>query len=175
MQDEITYVGAHAPPIDSHHVWAANPISLPHIRAQTRRWLAPLALDQDTEQDLVLAVNEAASNAIEHAYTAPGPADLVTVNCWTEPHHLCLEVTDHGRWRLPDATPGHRGHGILIMSRPSGRCSSTRTRAVPGYYCGTPPPHDHTTPAPAVPSSPPTGPSYRPVSALWVPRTRHDL
>ena len=117
MQDEIAYVGAHAPPIDAHHVWAANPISLPHIRAQTRHWLAPLALDQNIEQDLVLAVNEAASNAIEHAYTAPGPADLVTVNCWTEPHRLCLEVTDHGQWRLPDATPGHRGHGILIMQQ----------------------------------------------------------
>jgi CRP-like cAMP-binding protein len=44
-------------------------VHLSHIRTQTRRWLAPLALDQDTVQDLVLAVNEAAGNAIEHAYT----------------------------------------------------------------------------------------------------------
>ena len=40
MRDEIAYVGAQAPPIDARHVWAANPMSLPHIRAQTRRWLA---------------------------------------------------------------------------------------------------------------------------------------
>ena len=122
MEHEFANVSARAP-VEAHSVWAADPVHLPHIRAQTRRWLAPLALDEDTEQDLVLAVNEAASNAIEHAYTAADPADLVTVSFWTELHHLYFEVADHGRWRQPDAEPGHRGRGILIMQQVVGSVS----------------------------------------------------
>jgi serine/threonine-protein kinase RsbW len=76
-----------------------------------------LGLDQDTEQDLVLAVNEAACNAIEHAYPSPGPGDQITVSFWTEPRHLNVEVADRGRWRQPDADCGHRGRGILIMGQ----------------------------------------------------------
>jgi serine/threonine-protein kinase RsbW len=67
--------------------------------------------------DLVLAVNEAASNAIEHAYPNPDPGDQITVSFWTEPRHLNVEVADHGRWRQPDADCGHRGRGILIMQQ----------------------------------------------------------
>jgi serine/threonine-protein kinase RsbW len=117
MPHELAYVGAHAAPVEARCSWVADPVHLPHIRAQTRRWLAPLALDQDTEQDLVLAVNEAAGNAIEHAYAAPGPGDLVTVSFGTDPHHLYLEVADHGQWRRPNADPGHRGRGTLIMQQ----------------------------------------------------------
>ena len=97
-------------------------------------WLAPLALDEDTEQDLVLAVNEAASNAIEHAYVAPGPGDLVTVSLWTEPRHLYVEVADHCRWQRPDRDPGHRGRGILILQQVVGSAS---IRQGPGRHPGT--------------------------------------
>jgi anti-sigma regulatory factor (Ser/Thr protein kinase) len=113
--DEVANAGTHAASVDARNTWAANPIHLQHIRAQTRRWLAPLELDQDTEQDLILAVNEAVSNAIDHAYTAPKPTDLVQVSFWTRPHHLYLEIADHGRWRQPDTDPAHRGRGILLM------------------------------------------------------------
>lgn len=116
MQHKMANVGAHAPPVEAHS-WVAHPLSLPQIRSHTRCWLASVAVDLDTEQDLVLAVNEAASNAVEHAYTTPGPTDLVTVSFWTQPRHLCIQVADQGRWREPDADPGHRGRGILIMQQ----------------------------------------------------------
>jgi len=117
MPHESGRGGAHAGSGEAHSIWAADPVHLPHIRSHTRRWLAPLALNDDTEQDLVLAVNEAASNAIEHAYLAPGPADRLTVSFWTGPHQLYVEVADHGRWRRPNADPGHRGRGILLMQQ----------------------------------------------------------
>ena len=123
MVHEIANVAAQAAFVEAHSSWAADPVHLPHIRSQTRNWLAPLALDQDSERDLVLAVNEAVSNAIEHAYVAPGPGDLVTVSLWTGPRHLYVEVADHGRWRWPDADPGHRGRGILIMQQVVGSVS----------------------------------------------------
>ena len=117
MQYEVANVGTQAAFAEARSTWAADPVQLPHIRAHTRRWLAVLGLDKDTEQDLVLAVNEAASNAIEHAYPSPGPGDQVTVSFWTEPRHLNVEVADRGRWRQPDADCGHRGRGILIMKK----------------------------------------------------------
>ncbi len=126
MQQNAARTDEHVASAEAHGMWAADPIHLPHIRALIRSWLVPLALDGDTQQDLVLAVNEAASNAIEHAYVAPGPDDLVKVSFWTEPHHLNFEVADHGRWRVADAHPGHRGRGILIMRKMVGSVSFHR-------------------------------------------------
>jgi len=45
-----------------HRTWPAHPRHLTTLRAEVHRWLAPLALLGDAENDLVLAVNEAASN-----------------------------------------------------------------------------------------------------------------
>ena len=116
MQDEATETGSFTSSAELHTVWTADPIHLPHIRALTRSWLTPLELDTDTASDIVLAVNEAASNAIEHAYVLPGPTDLVVVRLWTEPHHLHCEVADRGRWKATDAAPGYRGRGIPLMT-----------------------------------------------------------
>ena len=45
------------------------------IRREVRRWLDPLAVVPEAEADLVLAVNEAASNVVDHAYrSSAGPA-----------------------------------------------------------------------------------------------------
>jgi serine/threonine-protein kinase RsbW len=123
MQHEAADIDAHAATVEAHGVWTADPSHLPHIRALIRSWLAPLALDADTGDDLVLAVNEAASNAIEHAYDAAGPSDLVKVSFWTDPHHLYFEVVDHGRWKEAVTNGGHRGRGIMIMQQMAGAVS----------------------------------------------------
>ena len=57
----------------AHRIWPAHPRHLARIRSEVRRWLGPLALAGDNEDDLVLAVSEAVSNSVEHAY---GPATL---------------------------------------------------------------------------------------------------
>ena len=87
MQYELVNVGTQTAFVEARSTWAADLVHLPHIRALTRQWLGALRFDQDTEQDLVFAVNEAACNAIEHAYPNPrAPAkwlrDLVSVE-WT--------------------------------------------------------------------------------------------
>jgi anti-sigma regulatory factor (Ser/Thr protein kinase) len=65
MQHNAADTDAQTVIAEAHGLWAADPVHLPHIRALIRSWLAPLGVDSDTEQDLVLAVNEAVSNAIE--------------------------------------------------------------------------------------------------------------
>jgi len=101
----------------AHRIWPADSRSLPAIRAELHGWLAALSLDEDDEDDLVLAVNEAASNSIEHAYTPPTADDTVELTFWTEPHAICVDIVDHGQWRTPSDQPTGRGRGIEIMQR----------------------------------------------------------
>jgi serine/threonine-protein kinase RsbW len=100
-----------------HLSWPADPRQLAPLRAEVRRWLAPLTLTDDAEDDLVLAVSEAASNSVEHAYTPPAADDTVELTFWTEPGAICVEIVDHGRWRTPAGQPTGRGRGIEIMQR----------------------------------------------------------
>ena len=101
----------------ARRTWPARAGQLAPIRAQVRRWLAPLGLTGDAEDDMVLAVNEAASNSVEHAYLPATADDTVELTFWTEPHAVCIEITDRGRWLVPSGRPSARGRGIPIMQR----------------------------------------------------------
>ena len=101
----------------AHRIWPADSRSLPAIRAEVHDWLGALSLDEDDEDDLVLAVNEAASNSIEHAYP-PGTLDgTVELTFWIEDRGICLQIVDHGTWRDPSRSDSSRGRGILLMQR----------------------------------------------------------
>ena len=100
-----------------HRSWQAHPGQLAPLRAEVRRWLTPFALTEDAEDDLVLAVSEAASNSVEHAYTPPTADDTVELTFWTEPRAICVEIVDHGLWRIPSDEPTGRGRGIQMMQR----------------------------------------------------------
>jgi serine/threonine-protein kinase RsbW len=99
-----------------HHVCPARPVHLASIRAEVRRWLDPLGLTEGTQQNIVLAANEAASNAAEHAYLPATAEDTVELTFWVESPAICIEIVDHGRWRAPATLPGARGRGMMIMS-----------------------------------------------------------
>ncbi|MGH3795388.1 MAG: ATP-binding protein [Pseudonocardiaceae bacterium] len=85
------------------------------LRRELRCWLAAFALTDDGVSALILAVNEAATNVIEHAY-APTESGIVELAFWTEPGAVCIEVCDRGHWR--PRPPGHLtdgGRGIPLM------------------------------------------------------------
>jgi serine/threonine-protein kinase RsbW len=103
-----------------HRSWPADPAQLSVIRRELGGWLAPLTLTEDETADVVLAVDEAAANAVRHAY-GPGTSGVVELTLWTEPGTLCVEIVDHGIWRPPavptpvgDTADG--GRGIPLMS-----------------------------------------------------------
>jgi anti-sigma regulatory factor (Ser/Thr protein kinase) len=100
-----------------HEVWPAQPRYLASIRSKIRRWLSPLPLTEQAQHDLIAAVDEAASNAIEHAYPEGAEHKTVEVNFWTEPDAVLIEVVDHGRWRKPSAQPRRWSRGISLMQR----------------------------------------------------------
>ena len=88
------------------------------IRRELSGWLAPLALTEDETADVVLAVDEAAANAVRHAY-GPDEAGIVELTLWTEAGTLCIEIVDHGSWRPPAERPAEGGRGIPLMSHMS--------------------------------------------------------
>jgi serine/threonine-protein kinase RsbW len=106
-----------------HRSWPADPQQLSLIRRELSGWLAPLALTEVEVADVVLAVDEAAANAVRHAY-GPDEAGVVELTLWTESGTLCIEVVDHGSWRPPSDRPadgerGMGGRGIPLMSHMS--------------------------------------------------------
>jgi serine/threonine-protein kinase RsbW len=103
-----------------HRSWPADPQQLAVIRRELSGWLAPLALTEMEVADVVLAVDEAAANAVRHAY-GPDEAGVVELTLWTEAEGtasatLCIEVVDHGSWRPPADQPREGGRGIPLMS-----------------------------------------------------------
>lgn len=97
-----------------HRSWPATPRQLSVIRHLVCGWLYPLGLNVEETADLVLAVDEAVSNAVEHAYGG-GEHGTVELMLWTEPGTLCIEVVDHGTWKTPPAKIPYRGRGIHVM------------------------------------------------------------
>ena len=95
-------------------IFPAAPIHLSGLRSRLREWLESLGLDGDDYDDVILAVNEAASNCIDHAYPA-GSTGSMTMTCWTEPGMLFVEVSDNGPWRTPTGPDNGRGRGVHLM------------------------------------------------------------
>ena len=101
-----------------HRSWPADSAQLAVIRHELGGWLAPLRLTDEETADVVLAVDEAAVNAVLHAY-GPDESGAVELTFWTEPGpgHLRRDLVHRGRrpWALATAggvdgrgRPGHR-------------------------------------------------------------------
>ncbi len=85
--------------------------SAPRLRRVIREFLERLGVAAPQVDDLVLAVGEAAGNAIEHAYK--GCAGDVRLRAAVIEERLTVEVCDFGKWRLDG--DAERGRGIGIM------------------------------------------------------------
>ena len=94
----------------------AEPVELAELRAGLRAWLAEVGADAEEIADIVLACDEAAANAVEHAYLAGPARDMTVVGSAASDGLLRLEVRDRGRWRATPA-PGDRGRGIPPCGR----------------------------------------------------------
>lgn len=89
----------------------AVPESLRDIRSATRRWLADCGITGEVADDLVLAVGEACTNTVEHAY-GPSGGD-VELRCEVHGDEAVITVRDKGRWR--PARGANRGRGLMLM------------------------------------------------------------
>ncbi|HZA15379.1 MAG TPA: SpoIIE family protein phosphatase [Pseudonocardiaceae bacterium] len=89
----------------------ALPWSLRDIRVAVRRWLSAVGAAPRAVADLLIAVGEACTNAVEHAY-GPG-GGTVTVHMELQLPDVLATIRDTGRWRPPRGEG--RGRGMLFM------------------------------------------------------------
>jgi anti-sigma regulatory factor (Ser/Thr protein kinase)/anti-anti-sigma regulatory factor len=97
--------------------------NLAAARDAVASWLARLHTSQADREVLALAVGEAVTNSVEHAYPAQSPGSVhVTADLDADGVCTC-RISDTGRWRAPEPVRGHRGFGLLVCERLVDACT----------------------------------------------------
>jgi anti-sigma regulatory factor (Ser/Thr protein kinase) len=79
------------------------------LRRDLADWLENLQVPPSERDAIVLAIHEAAANAIEHA------CSRVTIRGLRDQDKLILVVTNSGRWQRPRPEELSRGRGLTLM------------------------------------------------------------
>lgn len=87
---------------------------LAQIRRRLLSWMEPIGVPEPVVADIVLAVNEAATNCVEHAYRDSDDG-VIMVDATVEEERIVVSISDHGEWRPPSSGPTTRGRGLPIM------------------------------------------------------------
>ena len=119
FDDDVAIVVYRRPPAPLQLDVPATPDQLSDLRGELGRWLRATGIPDDLAGDIVLVVNEACTNSIEHAYRAVAPG-RVQVCAEAKGRGILIKVTDFGSWKLPDANPRTRGRGVPLMRAVSG-------------------------------------------------------
>ncbi|MCT7661461.1 SpoIIE family protein phosphatase [Mycobacterium deserti] len=102
---------AHAPlVIDT----PADARQLTDIRHRLSAWLATIGVTEERSADIVLVVNEACSNCVEHAYRGRD-RDRMCIQATERDANVVVSVSDSGSWKKPPADPGTRGRGLPLI------------------------------------------------------------
>ena len=98
-----------------HLDFPAEARELRTLRASMRDWMDGRNIGAATQNALLLAVGEACSNAIEHAYHGRATGEVnVDIN-ETADRVLTVTVRDHGRFLSPSTEIVDRGRGTALM------------------------------------------------------------
>ena len=91
----------------------AEPSALAPMRSSLRAWLERHGARENEIFDILVAVNEACSNAVEHPLARRGPD--VMLEAEVTAGEVTVAVRDRGAWR-PAGPRGDRGRGLDFMS-----------------------------------------------------------
>ena len=118
--DDVAVVVARLQPAPLDRTRPAVPTGLSAVRREIDAWAALAALPDDQLGDLQLALGEALSNSVEHAYAdgrGAGRTAIMRYRVAMRPDGgVQVETDDDGTWRPPPADPGYRGFGLRTIS-----------------------------------------------------------
>jgi PAS domain S-box-containing protein len=98
-----------------HLVFPAEPGELRELRTSLRDWLDSREVAAATQTALIVAIGEACSNAMEHAYTDLAPGEIKVEIEEVEENMLAVTVRDHGRFLARSKPVANRGRGTALM------------------------------------------------------------
>ncbi len=115
QHDDVCVLTLYRMPVASmfSHSFPASTSELAGLRDRMRGWLEENGVSEEVERGVVLAVSEAAANAVEHGYGCDGRG-LVSVTARHEQAGLEITVRDEGEWREPRRDTD-RGWGLAII------------------------------------------------------------
>lgn len=117
-EDDVAVLAVRFTPVHQrrfHHTFPADPGELRRLRSMIRAWLDDRHVGEAPRNALLLAIGEACSNAIEHAYHGL-PVGEVTVEIEeTSGHMLDVRISDEGRFGAPNERSTDRGRGTALM------------------------------------------------------------
>ncbi|WP_197523239.1 ATP-binding protein [Actinokineospora pegani] len=88
---------------------------LGRVRRCLGGWLSARGIARGLATDILLAVDEAMANSVEHGYRDTDGGH-VRVAATVGGPHLTVTISDNGSWRPPRFDPAaHRGRGLDIM------------------------------------------------------------
>ena len=114
MRGESTRAEPPAPPLEDRLGWTpavkeelppltllfpADAQHLSAVRGAVRRWLEAVPIARAQVAEIVLAMNEAVSNAIAHAFRATGEPRWISLDADITDNELNVVVADRGVWR----------------------------------------------------------------------------
>lgn len=92
----------------------AEPVRLSALRRSLEDWLTDAGAGESDVAAIEIAVLEAATNSVEHAYP-DGPGTVRVEGMLDNQGRICMTIIDRGRWRPAPADPGRRGRGLMMM------------------------------------------------------------
>lgn len=114
--DDVALLSLRVETLDAPHVQLrlpAVPASVGNARRAVQRWLEAQGVAELKIFEVGVALSEAGSNAVEHAY---GAADAdIEVTARREDDEIVVRVRDWGRWR--PARGAFRGRGMAVMEQ----------------------------------------------------------
>ena len=124
--DVVVAAFRYTPAVAQLHLEApAQTNQLKVLRSTIRGWLHEQHVTIDTQQALLVALGEACTNVIDHAYRRNPQTPISTEDHEVEPlieidltdhgDKLIARVSDHGCWRHPGMHSHDRGRGTTIM------------------------------------------------------------
>ena len=95
-------------------VFPARPSELRKVRARVRSWAEDWSFPPGVEDDLLITLGEACSNAVRHAYDEGDEGDVEVV-LRVVGERIEVKVRDFGMWKTTPEMSGYGGLGTDIM------------------------------------------------------------